>query len=74
MAPPKFFCCMRRKPMPAATRPLFGSWSSSAVKRVLRLVDPVGVEGGKGGALGRRARDAGVHLRQLAFVLLSGGR
>ncbi len=35
---------------------------------ILRLVELVRVEGGKGGALGRRAGDAGVHLRQLAFV------
>ncbi len=38
-------------------------------KALLRLVEPVRVEGRKGRALGGRARNAGVHLRQLQFVL-----
>ena len=36
-------------------------------KALLRIVEPVRVERRKRGALCRRARDAGVHLRQLRF-------
>ena len=36
----------------------------------LRLIGPVCVEGGKGCALLLRTGDAGVHLRQLLFILL----
>ena len=36
----------------------------------LRFVQPVRVQCGKGRALGRRARNAGVHLRKLAFIRL----
>ena len=73
MAPPKFFCCMRRNPMPAARRPLLGSCCEKRGEALLGLVEPVRVERGKGGALCGRARNAGVHLRQLGFVLLAGG-
>ena len=61
---------MRRKPMPAATRPLVGSCLKDGGKAGLRLVEVVGVEGRKGGSLGRGAGDAGVHLRQLGLILL----
>ena len=67
MAPPKFFCCMRRKPMPAATRPFFGSFCKQLRESPLRFIQPVRIQRRKGRALGRRARNAGIHLRQLAI-------
>ncbi len=55
--------------MPAAIAPVVRLLLQKRGKARLRLVQPVRVEGRKGRALGRRARDAGVHLRQLDFVL-----
>ncbi len=59
--------------MPARMRPLLGSAASECIEALFGFVDSVRIERCKGCALGRRARNAGVHLRELGFILLEAG-
>ena len=61
---------MRRKPMPACGAAVVGLLLQNVVKARLRLIEPVRIQRRKGRALGRRAGNAGVHLRQLRFIFL----
>jgi len=42
------------------------------VEELFRFIEMVRIQRGESGALGRRARDAGVHLRQFDLILLQG--